>query len=200
MNDRELLRAVYGAIEWARLFEAHPELSREEVDGLFSRLADCVGDEPPGASSPPPSPTGTAIEGIEGIVLHCDGASSGNPGPASIGVVLRARDGVEVESWGRSVGRQTNNAAEYLALIAGLERALELGAKSVEVRSDSELMVRQLEGRYRVKNAGLAPLHEKARALLNRLERWSVRHVTRDHNTKADALAKAAIQKGKRTR
>ncbi|MDP6439622.1 MAG: ribonuclease HI family protein [Candidatus Brocadiia bacterium] len=197
MNDREMLRAVYGAIEWARLFEAHPELSREEVDEFFSRLADSVGDEAQSAPAPPPSPTGAAIEGI---VLHCDGASSGNPGPASIGVVLRARDGTELESWGRSVGRQTNNAAEYLALIAGLERALELGAKSVEVRSDSELMVRQLEGRYRVKNAGLRPLYQKALALLNRLERWSVRHVTRDHNTKADALAKAAIQKGKRTR
>ena len=197
MNDQEMLRAVHGGIEWARLFEAHPELSREQVDGLFGRLADSVGDEAADASSPPPSPAGAAIEGIEGIVLHCDGASSGNPGPASIGVVLCGRDDTELESWGRSVGRQTNNAAEYLALIAGMERALELGAKSVEVRSDSELMVRQLEGRYRVKNAGLAPLYEKARALLGRLERWSARHVTRDHNTKADALAKAAIRKHK---
>ena len=196
MDDRELLRAIYEAIEWARLFEARPELSRERVDELFGRLADSVGDAGAGAPARPPSPTTAA----EGIVLHCDGASSGNPGPAGIGVVLRARDGAELESWGRGIGRRTNNAAEYLALIAGLGRALDLGAKSVEVRSDSELVVRQLEGRYRVKNAGLAPLYEKAVDLLNRFEDWTVRHVTRDHNKKADALAKAAIQNGKRAR
>lgn len=127
--------------------------------------------------------------------LHTDGASRGNPGPAGIGVVIeRADDGAVVAELGEYLGRATNNAAEYRALLAGLTRALELGAVAVEVCSDSELMVRQLEGRYQVRSADLAPLLQQARRLLGRFPGGSrIAHVPRGRNRRADALANAAI-------
>jgi ribonuclease HI len=125
--------------------------------------------------------------------LHVDGASRGNPGPAGFGVHVAAPDGSEVASLFGYLGTATNNVAEYQALLHGLRFALARGARGVEVYSDSELLVRQIEGRYRVKNAGLLPLHREARALLARFERARVAHVPREENREADALANRAV-------
>jgi ribonuclease HI len=122
-----------------------------------------------------------------------DGASRGNPGQAGFGVHVTAPDGSEVASLFGYLGTATNNVAEYQALLHGLRFALAHGARSVEVYSDSELLVRQIEGRYRVKNAGLVPLHREARALLARFERAGVSHVPREQNREADALANRAV-------
>jgi ribonuclease HI len=133
------------------------------------------------------------------LVINVDGASRGNPGPAAIGVVIADASGREVLAWGEAIGRTTNNVAEYRAAIAGLEKALELGARSVELRADSELLVHQVNGRYRVKNAGLRPLHAKVTELLGRFESWSAAYVPREKNARADALATAAAKKAKRS-
>lgn len=125
--------------------------------------------------------------------LHVDGASRGNPGDAGFGIYVTAPDGSEVTSLFGYLGKATNNVAEYQALLHGLRFALARGASSVEVFSDSELLVRQIEGRYRVKNAGLQPLHREAQALLARFAKARVAHVPREGNREADALANRAV-------
>lgn len=127
------------------------------------------------------------------LFLAVDGASRGNPGEAGFGVHVCTEDGAEVASLYGYLGRATNNVAEYQGLLHGLRYALAQGARRIEVRSDSELLVRQIEGRYRVKNAGLLPLFREAQALLERFESARVRHVPREENRAADALANRAV-------
>lgn len=127
--------------------------------------------------------------------LHVDGASRGNPGEAGFGVHVTGPDGTEVASLYGYLGRATNNVAEYQALLHGLRFALARGAREVSVFSDSELLVRQLAGRYRVKNAGLLPLFQEARSLLARFEKARVSHVPREENREADALANEAVDR-----
>lgn len=125
--------------------------------------------------------------------LHVDGASRGNPGEAGFGVHVTGDDGSEVASLYGYLGTATNNVAEYQALLHGLRFALDRGAARVEVFSDSELLVRQVDGRYRVKSPGLLPLHREAKGLLARFERARVAHVPRERNREADALANRAV-------
>ncbi|GAB6877093.1 ribonuclease HI family protein [Thermaerobacter litoralis] len=125
--------------------------------------------------------------------LHTDGAARGNPGPAGIGVVLVDPDGVVAERVAQAIGATTNNVAEYTALITGLERALARGVRHLEVYSDSELMVRQLNGQYRVKNEGLKPLFRQALELAARFDAVRFIHVPREQNREADRLANQGI-------
>jgi ribonuclease HI len=125
--------------------------------------------------------------------LHVDGASRGNPGEAGFGVHVTDGEGGEVAGLFGYLGKATNNVAEYQALLHGLRFALARGAAAVEVFSDSELLVRQIEGRYRVKNPGLLPLHREARSLFARFERARLTHVPREQNRAADALANRAL-------
>lgn len=129
----------------------------------------------------------------DSFVLYCDGASRGNPGAASIGVSLVGPDGEPVVEFGGVIGRATNNVAEYQALIAGLEAAIAHEAVPLEVRLDSLLLVKQVMGEYRVKAPGLKPLHRRAVGLLARIGNAAVRHIPRERNTRADALANAAL-------
>lgn len=127
------------------------------------------------------------------LVLRTDGAARGNPGPSSAGVVIEDLDGKPVARLGRLLGRGTNNEAEYRAVIVALEEAAKLGAAEVEVRTDSELLARQLLGRYKVRAANLKPLFLKARALLAKFRRSNVKHVPREENTEADRLANRVL-------
>lgn len=127
------------------------------------------------------------------MILYTDGAARGNPGPAGIGVVLSAPDGTVVAELAEYLGELTNNQAEYRALIAGLEKALTMGATTIRIRADSELMVRQLNGEYKVKNEGIRPLFNQVKGLLSRLERYTINHIPRELNAHADALANKAI-------
>ncbi len=127
-------------------------------------------------------------------VLHCDGAARGNPGPAAIGAVLFAPGRVEpVAAVSQAIGVATNNVAEYRALIAGLEQALAAGVTRLVVRLDSELLVHQLTGRYRVKAPGLKPLHRRVGELAGRFDSVAFEHVARERNSIADDLANAAL-------
>jgi len=127
--------------------------------------------------------------------LWTDGAARGNPGPAGAGVMLKTAAGEVLAAEGRFLGHTTNNVAEYRALLFGLERALEIGVRKVEVRADSELLIKQLKGEYRVRNAGLRPLYEEALALLARFEATRLIHVRREHNSEADRLANEGIDR-----
>lgn len=126
-------------------------------------------------------------------VLSCDGASRGNPGPAAIGFVLADGRGDEILARGDAIGRQTNNVAEYTALLRGLEAALELGVRRLRVHMDSELVVRQLQGRYRVRHPGLQPLFAAVQRLRGRFDVFHIEHVPRAANARADALANQAL-------
>ena len=125
--------------------------------------------------------------------VFADGASRGNPGPASIGAVVYDPEGREVHTVSRRLGRATNNEAEYQAAIAGLEAALALGARAVDLRMDSELIVRQLQYRYRVRNARLQPFFHRIIELRNRFDVFDVAHVPRERNKRADQLANLAL-------
>jgi ribonuclease HI len=127
------------------------------------------------------------------LVVHVDGGARGNPGPAAIGVVVSDLDGGVVEQLGEPIGETTNNVAEYRALLRGLERARALGAEEVEVVGDSELVAKQINGQYKVKHAGLKPLHAQALQALSDFARWRVRTVPRAQNAAADALVNAAL-------
>jgi ribonuclease HI len=131
----------------------------------------------------------------ETITVEFDGGSRGNPGPAGIGVVLRATDGTQLLTLGRFIGRATNNVAEYRALITGLQKAKELGARRVAIRGDSELVVKQMKGEYRVKNEALRDLYDEACALLGQFAGSTIDHNYRNKNALADKLANLAMDR-----
>ncbi|MGD1154404.1 MAG: reverse transcriptase-like protein [Terriglobia bacterium] len=127
------------------------------------------------------------------IVAHIDGAARGNPGPAAYGVVIESAQGAPVAALAKFLGETTNNVAEYQGLLAALDYALNHHFRRLNVVTDSELMARQISGRYKVRSPGLRPLHEKAQAMIARLESFSIRHVLREHNREADRLANQAL-------
>lgn len=127
---------------------------------------------------------------------HCDGGSRGNPGPAGFGAVIQDSEGRTVARLSEFLGRQTNNYAEYSGLLAVLEWALENGVRRLRVVSDSELMVQQMKGRYKVSSPVLRPLWEKARSRAAQLDQFEIRHTLRAGNQEADQLANQAMDKG----
>jgi ribonuclease HI len=130
------------------------------------------------------------------LVAHTDGGARGNPGPAGYGVVIEDEARRKVARLSEYLGHQTNNFAEYQAVIAALEYALEHGPKALKVISDSELLVRQIKGIYKVKNPTLQDLHARAKQLIAQLEWFSIGHALREHNQEADRLANEAMDKG----
>jgi ribonuclease HI len=127
--------------------------------------------------------------------LFTDGGSRGNPGPAAYGFVLEAEDGTTLDARGEAIGVATNNVAEYSALVAGLQRAIEVGIDELEVVSDSELLVKQMRGEYRVKNRALQDLFLDASQLARKLGRVSYTAVRREHNELADSLVNEALDR-----
>jgi ribonuclease HI len=125
--------------------------------------------------------------------LSTDGGARGNPGPAAFGYVLEAEDGHVLAAHGEAIGRATNNVAEYRGLLAGLAKAAELGVTELEVISDSELLVKQMQGEYRVKNEALRSLWEEASDLERRFDRVRYSAVRREHNELADRLVNEAL-------
>lgn len=201
-SDPQLLRLVHQHLDLDGLLAAHPEVTREDVAGLFARLGL---DRPEAAAASSPGPPAGAplardsdaprspLHAPRHIVARCDGASRGNPGPAAIGVVLQNPGGTLLREIGERIGSATNNVAEYRAVIRAAEEALALGANHLTLLLDSELLVFQLRGSYRVKAPHLYPLYQQALGLLRRFARWDVRHVPREENAAADRLANLAL-------
>jgi ribonuclease HI len=130
------------------------------------------------------------------IVAYIDGGARGNPGPAGYGVRIEDERGSLVKEFHAYIGNSTNNVAEYNALLAALRYALEHGHRSIRIKSDSELLVKQMCGEYRVKHPGLQPLHQQARAIAQSLDRVAYEHIRRDQNKDADRLANLAMDEG----
>ncbi len=151
----------------------------------------------PGAEPEPSATPAPAGPGRDELVLYVDGACRGNPGPAAAGVAIYNSYGQPIEHVGRTLGRGTNNYAEYQGLLIALQRARELGATRVRVRADSELLVKQTRGEYKVKAPQLKPLAAKAQELLAEFESWDIEHVGRGDNSAADGLANKALDLGR---
>jgi ribonuclease HI len=130
---------------------------------------------------------------VNKLVIHTDGVSRGNPGLAAIGATLKDERGQLIASISRRIGWETNNQAEYKAIIAALETAIGLGVRQVELNSDSELVVRQINGQYRVKKEALKLLYQWVKELQGRLEGFTIRHIPRQPNKEADRLANRAL-------
>ncbi len=127
------------------------------------------------------------------LTVNVDGGARGNPGPAAVGVVLRDGGGEVVEERAERIGEATNNVAEYRALLLGIERARAHGASAVDLVGDSELVVRQVEGRYKVKDATMRKLHAEVKRALEDFESWTISHVRRENNADADRLVNEAL-------
>lgn len=140
--------------------------------------------------------TQSSLPASDRIVAYCDGGSRGNPGPAGFGVYIQDSAGKVLAELSQYLDRRTNNFAEYSALLAALEFALANGHRSLRVISDSELMVKQLKGQYRVHSAELRPLYEEARHRISQLDHFQIQHVLREKNRYADRLANLAMDRG----
>ncbi|MHB8692364.1 MAG: ribonuclease HI family protein [Solirubrobacteraceae bacterium] len=127
------------------------------------------------------------------VVVHVDGGSRGNPGPAAIGVVVSAPDGAVLDEVAETIGTATNNVAEYRAVLRGIERAAALGASELELVNDSELVAKQLTGAYKVKHAAMKPLYDEAITALRGFAKWRIRSVPRAQNAHADRLVNEAL-------
>jgi len=130
------------------------------------------------------------------LLAHSDGGARGNPGPAGFGVVIYDESDKKIATLSQYLGHQTNNFAEYQGLIAALEYAIDHGYKALKVVSDSELLVRQIKGIYKVKNQALKDLHARAKDLIAKLDWFSIEHALREHNKEADRLANEAMDQG----
>ena len=205
LTARQLAELIRQYCDIERLLAEHPEATRAQIDAFWARfgaarperaapreapgLFDHV-PEPPAAE--PPAVRERAGEHLV-VVARCDGGARGNPGPAGIGAVIEDTSGQTLIEVSEAIGRTTCNVAEYQAVLRALEKALELGATEIHLRLDSQLLVCQLDGSYRVKAAHLKPLHRRALALLRRFKRWDVLRVPRAENAAADALANRAM-------
>ncbi|NCU44657.1 ribonuclease HI family protein [Candidatus Falkowbacteria bacterium] len=130
------------------------------------------------------------------LVSYTDGGARGNPGPAGIGVVLQNKEGETIGQWSEFLGIATNNQAEYKALLLALKQAVALGAVELACRLDSELVVKQLKGEYKVKHPDLKPLFEQAKSLISQIKNVSFKHIPRELNKQADQLANQAMDRG----
>jgi len=148
----------------------------------------------------PDESTGNLFGGIgsasEWITAYCDGGSRGNPGPAGYGVYIEGQDGQRVAELSEYLGKTTNNVAEYSGLLAAVEFALKNGHRKLRVVADSELMVKQIQGRYKVNSPDLRPLYDEAKRRIAQLEAFRIEHVLRGKNQKADRLANLAMDRG----
>ena len=130
---------------------------------------------------------------VNKVIIYADGAARGNPGPAAIGATLKDEKGNLITQISRRIGITTNNQAEYQAIITALKKAISLGARQVELKSDSELVVKQINGRYKVKKTALRTLYQKVIQLIGSLDGFTITHVSREQNREADKLANEAL-------
>jgi ribonuclease HI len=196
-TEAELLRHIAREEPLTQTVRAFRGLTRERLGQLLEELAERLGGPAPEpsraalAAAPPTQPAAGAVPAR--MRVYSDGAARGNPGPSGAGAVLTDAEGAVLARVGKFLGRQTNNYAEYMGLIIGLQHARELGAREVDVYADSELMIRQLGGRYQVKSPTLRPLYDEAVQLLKGFAKVRLVHVPREMNKDADEMSNRAI-------
>jgi ribonuclease HI len=185
-KQSEILKYIAREEPLTGTLKAFSGLTRERLAKMLEKLADRSGS----TASAFEAETNSALNRVR---VYSDGAARGNPGPSGAGAVLVEPSGQIVDRLGKFLGVRTNNYAEYQGLLLGLKRARELGVREIEVFTDSELLIRQLGGRYQVKSASLRPLYEEALKLLNGFSRVKLVHVPREMNSAADEMSNRAI-------
>ena len=195
LKKSDVLAGLAKHMSVQKLLAENPGLTRDALRALLSEAAGMVGPEPmrPAPKAHIEKQAGPAR--ASGYRMFTDGASRGNPGEAGLGVVIEDDSGHIVRRIARYLGHATNNQAEYAALIEGLMAAHELGAEELNILADSELLVKQMNGQYKVKNPDLQERHAKARRLLESFRSVVIEHIPREKNKDADLLANEAIDK-----
>lgn len=198
-TEADILRHIAREEPLTATVRAFRGLTRERLGQILEEAAQRLQGNEGTADEDAPASTSPAAEEFPSrgatprLRLYSDGAARGNPGPSGAGAVLVEPGGQVVAKVGKFLGNQTNNYAEYMGLLIGLKHAKALGAKEIEIFADSELLIRQLGGRYQVKSPSLRPLYEEAVKLLNDFSRVKLVHVPREMNAAADEMSNRAI-------
>ena len=194
ISDYELLALIYKSIDIETLKEQDKAVTKKRVDKLFQDLKGHVKKDDPDISEEEITGASDIKKDADLIVVNVDGASKGNPGESGIGVAIFDKDLNLINEACDYLGVATNNVAEYKALILGIKLSTKYNAKRVLFKADSELMVKQIKGEYRVKNAQLKLLFTEAQGLLKKLPNWKIMHVPREENKEADLLANKGVE------
>ena len=207
MKKSEALRLLAGTLSFRAVMKEHPEVGKEGLRALLTEAAGAVGDgelapvpkeKQPARGAGRPEQEGflfAPADEARALRIFTDGASRGNPGEAGIGVLVEDSSGNRLREIRRYLGKATNNQAEYTALLIGLQVCREMGAEDISVFADSELLVKQMKGEYKVKHPLLLPLYTEAKKLTSGLKKFRITHIPRAKNAHADALANEAIDK-----
>jgi len=194
ISDYELLALIHKNIDIETLKEQDKAVTKKRVDKLFQDLKGHVKKDDPDISEEEITGASDIKKDADLIVVNVDGASKGNPGESGIGVAIFDKDLNLINEACDYLGVATNNVAEYKALILGIKLSTKYNAKRVLFKADSELMVKQIKGEYRVKNAQLKLLFTEAQGLLKKLPNWKIMHVPREENKEADLLANKGVE------
>ena len=197
ISDYELLALIHKSIDMEKLKEQDKAITKKRVDKLFQGLKGHVKKDDPDISEEEITSPSNIKKEADLIVVNVDGASRGNPGESGIGVAIFDKDLNLINEACDYLGVATNNVAEYKALILGIKLSTKYNAKRILFKADSELMVKQIKGVYRVKNAQLKLLFTEAQSLLKKLPNWKIMHVPREENKEADLLANKGVEKNR---
>jgi len=200
ISDHELLVLIHKSIDIEKLKEQDKAITKKRVDKLLQNLKDHIRKDDLAISDEEIIDTSNINKEIDLIVVNVDGASRGNPGESGIGVVIFDKDSNLINEACDYLGVATNNIAEYKALILGIKLSMRYNAKKTLFKSDSELMVKQIKGEYKVKNAQLKLLFAEVQDLFKKLPNWKIMHVPREENKEADLLANKGVEMSMKNR
>lgn len=191
---QELVILISKYLDTEKLIGENPSVTREMIDAFFQEILKTKKlKEPIDIGLSRRDTPQQRQKGISELIIHTDGASRGNPGKAGIGVAIFDKDCHPVEEVCRFIGESTNNVAEYQAMILAARKSIAYNARKVIFKTDSELLVRQLNGEYRVKSPNILPLYNELMKLLSKIPTWKIQHVRREENVVADTLANRGI-------
>lgn len=194
ISDHEILTLIHKNIDIKKLKNQNKAITKKRIDELLQKLKGYVKEDDMPISDKAGKGTSTIDKQFDSLIVNVDGASKGNPGEAGIGVAVFDKDLNIVHESCEYIGAATNNVAEYKALILGAKLAIKFNAKNTLFKSDSELMVKQIMGEYRVKNTQLKSLYSEVQNLLGKLPEWKIMHVPREENEEADLLANKGVE------
>ena len=194
ISDHEILTLIHKNIDMEKLKNQNKAITKKRIDELIQKLKEYVKKDDLPVSGKAGKDASTINKQFDFLIVNVDGASKGNPGEAGIGVAVFDNDLNIVHESCEYIGAATNNVAEYKALILGAKLAVKFNARNTLFKSDSELMVKQILGKYRVKNVHLKSLYSEVQSLLGKLPEWEIKHVPREENTEADLLANKGVE------
>jgi ribonuclease HI len=194
ISDHEILTLIHKNIDMKKLKNQNKVITKKRTDELLQKLKEYIKKDDLFISGKAGKGASTIDKQFDFLIVNVDGASRGNPGEAGIGVAVFDKDLNIVHESCEYIGAATNNVAEYKALILGAKLAIKFNAKNTLFKSDSELMVKQIMGEYRVKNTQLKSLYSEVQSLLGKLPEWEIKHVLREENKEADLLANKGVE------